>query len=78
MIIVVLGGSDNLREDVISQLMQSKITLIRHLSVAGLVSCKDTGLARLKAEFEQPPKFTNQVTIISGITTNNELDYLRS
>lgn len=78
MIIVILGGSDSLSDEVISQLMQSKITRIRHLSIAGLVKCDALGLSRLKTEFDQPSKLTNLVTIVSGITTNNELNYLRS
>lgn len=78
MIIVVLGGSENLRDDVISQLMQSKLTRIRHLSIAGVVNCKNTRLSRLKVEFDQPSKLTNVITIVSGISTNDELEYLRS
>jgi len=78
MIVVVLGGSEILRDDVISQLMQSKISLIRHFNITGLVNCKDVGLSRLKTEFERPKKVTNLVTIVSGISTNDELVYLRS
>lgn len=77
MIIVIVGGSETLRSEVISQLMQSDITLIRHLSIEGLVKCQDVGLARLKTEFEQPQKINNLVTIVSGISTEKELRYLR-
>ena len=78
MIIVILGGSEAISSDIVSQLMQSEITLIRHLSIAGLVQCQDVGLSRLKSEFDYPQKLTNLVTIVTGITTQKELDYLRS
>lgn len=78
MIVAILGGSEPLRSDIISQLMQSKITLIRHFSIEGLIKCKGVGLERLAVEFEQPSTLTNSVTIVSGISNNEELLYLRS
>jgi hypothetical protein len=78
MIIVVLGGSESLRSDVISQIMATKISLIRHLSLEGLVKREGAGLVRLKAEFDQfKPKLTNFITLVSGISSAKELDYLR-
>jgi hypothetical protein len=77
MIVVILGGSESLRSDVIRQLMQSDITLIKHLNIEGLVQFKNRTISRLMAEFEQSYKLTNIVTIVSGVTTNDELVYLR-
>ncbi len=78
MIIVIMGGDESLSTEIISQLMQSDIVLIRHLSIKGVASCRTAGLSRLKAEFDQPSKITNVITIVDGVTTAQELDYLRN
>lgn len=78
MIVVILGGNEQKRSKVISQFLQGERSLVQHLSVEPLSLFKGSALLRLKAMFDNNnPTLTNTITVVSGITKQNELNYLR-
>jgi hypothetical protein len=77
MIIVILGGSEARRIDVVSQLM-SDGGLVRHLSIEGATRTQGAGLFRLKAEFEHALNNRRIITVVSGVLTVDEFNYLRT
>ncbi len=72
MIIVILGGTDSLREDVVKELTQPHPSKVQHLNVS---HCHDV-YARLVAEFT-PRKHKKFITVITGIKQPKELAFLR-
>ncbi len=76
MIIVVLGASERRRDAVIEQLMKAERIMTRHLNITPLISTVDKGYRRLCHEFNTKPLGLT-ITIVSGITTKEQVDYLR-
>jgi len=72
MIIVILGGTESLRDDVVKELIEPHPSKVQHLN---LTHCHDT-YARLVAEFT-PRKSNKFITVITGIKQPKALDFLR-
>jgi hypothetical protein len=78
MIIVIIGGSAAHRSEIVRQLMSAEGGLVCHLSIEGVAGKKDAGLFRLRNEFESARNNYRVITVISGVVTVAELNYLRT
>jgi len=73
MIIVILGGSTSLRDDVVKEFFSHKGSSVQHLNIT---HCADQAFARLVAECSTR-KHKSFITVVTGVSQLKELAFLR-